>query len=339
MPKKKKTTSLKAYNTLLFSGVLWGFASLFFKMSLVTLSIGVFLALRFIIGAIFIYATGRKKFKPIPNKLLIIVALFALIDMVVINYLYSYALQRTTILHVSIISLSVPFLVYFFAAIILKEKPHRAVILGSVIAASGLAFIVVGGPTDTVTSPDVARGDAVMVIYAIIGALAIVLSRKLLGHKRSLSSEQFSFIEYVTAACFFIGLVFVTHSWSEVTTISAVTWGWIAGAAILSGAMPLLLYYKAVKILPAERLADVNFIAPAVAGCVGVIFLGEQLSTSFIIGTACVVAGLLVSHKKIHPVLIAHHIGVDTKILQNMFRVPKRAYAFIAVETKNSLNL
>ncbi|MFO0882372.1 MAG: EamA family transporter [Candidatus Saccharimonadales bacterium] len=55
-------------------------------------------------------------------------------------------------------------------------------------------------------------------------------------------------------------------------------WVWIIAAAIISGSLPVTFYYRSVKKLPAERLADMSFISPAVAGIVGILFLGERLS-------------------------------------------------------------
>ena len=47
---------------LFMSGVLWGFSALFYKKSLAVVSITAFLAVRFVLGASFIFATERKKF-------------------------------------------------------------------------------------------------------------------------------------------------------------------------------------------------------------------------------------------------------------------------------------
>lgn len=105
-------------------------------------------------------------------------------------------------------------------------------------------------------------------------------------------------------------------------------------ASILCGAIPLTLYNRSIRKLPAPRLADVSFISPTTSAMVGVILLGEQISASFVIGTIFVVVGLLISHNKIHPVYIAHHLRIDVVTMKSIFRVPKRAYELIRVEVK-----
>jgi len=338
--KKQKNLDKKAYQSLLLSGVLWGFVPLFYKKSLVAVSILVFLALRFSIGALYIFATERKKFIHIPTKLMLGVIAFALVDMLLINVIYSIGIQKTTILHAAIIQLLNPFLVYLFAAIILKERPHRIVLVGSSIAVVGLLAIVISSVQSSASgAPSAMLGDGILCLGTAIGALTVVISRKMLSQKkRRLPPEQLGFLEYFICAMVVVSIVIATSSWHAVGTISGSVWMWIIAAGIISGGMPITLYYRSAKKLPAERLADISFVLPAVSSLVGIAFLGEKLTIGFVFGTSLVVFGLLIGHKKIHPVLIAHKIGIDTHTVQMVFRQPKRAYAYIAVETKNTFS-
>ena len=333
MPSRKQS-QLVAYQYLVTSGVLWGLVALFYKQGLAALSISLFLVLRFSVGAIGIYVSQRHRFKKLSIRILGLLTAFALIDAVAINYIYSFAIQRTSLLHASIILLATPFFVYFFAALLLKERPHKIVLIGSIVAATGLALIVLFGANQSAGAAQTAVGDSVMLLYAIVNAFTIVLGRKLLSKKKQLAPEQLAFIEYAVAAMV-IGLVLtVLGGWSELATITIPTWGWVVAAGIIGGALPILLYYKSVKRLPAERLADITFISPAVAGVVGVVFLGEALSSIFVIGTTLVVVGLLIGHDKIHPVVTAHKLGTDLATIGSIFKVPKKAYEYISAETR-----
>ncbi len=338
MKQSKKQTNLKAYNYLLASGVLWGFVGLFYKQGLAVLSISVFLAIRFTIGAVALFMTQRHRFKKISLATFIVVALFALLDAILINYVYSFAIERTTLLHASIILLLEPFIVYFFAALMLKEQPHRIVIIGSLIAATGMG-IIIHYSVNSSMQEGALLGDIALVGYAAINAFAIVFGRKLLARKHVMPPEQFGFIEYIVAAVVISSVVTLTSGWSEVVAISLTTWFWIFAAAIIGGAMPIVLYYRSVKQLPAERLADIAFISPAVAATVGVVFLGESLTAGFVLGTSIVVIGLLVSHKKIHPILVAHKLGAGINTLEKTFAIPQKAYQYITIETKKTLGL
>ena len=334
MPKSKNLNK-KAYRNLVISAVLWGLSPLFYKQGLLLVSISVFLGLRFAIGAMAILATERKKFIRLTTKVIAIITAFAILDALLVNIVYSFAIQRTTLLHASIIQLSVPFLVYFFAAIILKEKPHKIVLIGSTVAVIGMAIIVIANSASSAPSTNTQNiGDLAMFACVSLSALSIVLGRKVLSGIKKLPSEQLGFMEYAISAVPFFVIILLHGSWQAITSISAMAWVWILAAAIISGSLPVTFYYRSVKKLPAERLADMSFISPAVAGIVGIMFLGEQLSVGFIAGTALVVVGLLISHKKIHPVLAAHKLGSDIKALQSIFKFPHKAYAYIAVEAR-----
>lgn len=334
MKRKARSYSHHAYTMLFMSGVFWGFSALFYKKSLAAISITLFLAVRFILGASFIYATERKKFVRLSMRVLGLIALFTIVDTIIINFLYSAGIQRTTALHAAFIHLSTPFIVYFLAAIFLSEKPHKRVIAGAVIAAMGMLGIILGSSSATNEIGASVTGDIILLLEAFVAASAIVIGRKLLTKYRKIPGEQLGFIEYSLAAIPFAILTIASGKISELGALDMSSWAWIIGASLLCGAIPLTLYNRSIRKLPASRLADVSFISPTTGALVGVFLLGEQMSMPFVIGASLVLIGLLISHNKIHPVYIAHYLRADVRTMQSIFRVPKRAYEYIRVEVK-----
>lgn len=317
---------------LFMSGVLWGFSALFYKKSLAVLSISVFLAVRFILGAFFILATEHKKFVRLSMRVIGLIALFTIVDTIMINFLYSAGIQRTTAIHAAVIHLSTPFMVYFLAAIFLSEKPHKRVIAGAVIASMGMLGIMLGSsPASNSTGASI-TGDIILLLEAFVAAFAIVIGRKLLTKYKKIPGEQLGFIEYSLSAIPFVILAFLSGNLNELGTLNLSSLLWIIGASIVCGAMPLTLYNRSIRKLPAPRLADVSFISPTTSALVGIFLLGEQISLSFMTGAALVIIGLLISHNKIHPVYIAHHLRADVNTMQAIFRVPKSAYEYIRIE-------
>jgi drug/metabolite transporter (DMT)-like permease len=334
MKRNVRKYSHQAYSMLFMSGVLWGFSALFYKKSLAVVSITAFLAVRFVLGASFIFATERKKFIRLSMRVFGLIALFTIVDTIMINFLYSAGIQKTTAIHAAVIHLSTPFIVYFLAALFLSEKPHRRVVVGAIIAAIGMLGIIVGSSSYNSNAGASAVGDIILLLEAFVAASAIVMGRKLLTKYKKIPGEQLGFIEYSLAAVPFIIIALFSGTFSELFVLNYTSWLWIIGASILCGAIPLTLYNRSIRKLPAPRLADVSFISPTTSAMVGVILLGEQISASFVIGTIFVVVGLLISHNKIHPVYIAHHLRIDVVTMKSIFRVPKRAYELIRVEVK-----
>ncbi len=334
MKRKVQSYSHHAYTMLFMSGVLWGFSALFYKKSLAIVSISVFLAARFILGAGYIFATERKKFVRLSTRVLGLIALFTIVDTVMINFLYSAGIQRTTAIHAAVIHLSTPFLVYFLAAIFLSEKPHKRVIAGAMIAAMGMLGIILGSSSATNDTGASSTGDFILLFEAFVTASAMVIGRKLLTKYKKIPGEQLGFIEYSLAAIPFVILAFLSGNLNELGVLNLSSWLWIIGASILCGAIPLTLYNRSIRKLPAPRLADVSFISPTTGALVGVFLLGEQISVPFVMGASLVIIGLLISHNKIHPVYIAHHLRADASTIQSIFRVPRRAYEYIRIESK-----
>lgn len=326
---KSKKLDKTAYNSLLTAAVMWGFVPLFYKQSLLALSIAVFLLLRFSIGATYLFATNKKHFVRLTWKVGVAVALLCLLDNLLANVAYSYGIQRTTVLHASMIMLSLPFFVYFFAAILLREKVHTSVVVGGIISATGLLFIVLsGGQSSGGFTATSALGDLAILIQVIATALGVVFARKLLT-KNKISSEQLAFMGYAFAAVILCAFVLFSGNLQTIGSIGAETWVWVIGAGILVGAVPVRLYYSAARRLPASRLADSSYISPVVAAAVGILFLNEVLTASYIIGSSIVILGLFIGHRKIHPVLIAHRLQASTTQLQKVYRVPQKAYQYI----------
>ena len=56
---------------------------------------------------------------------------------------------------------------------------------------------------------------------------------------------------------------------------------WLILLGTVAGSLPLALYYRSAKHLPAERVADLNFIAPIAGIVVAILLLGESVSLVF----------------------------------------------------------
>ncbi len=315
---------------MVIAAVLWGLSPLLYKQGLAAMSIVLFLLSKFAIGAIGIYLFERNKFVAIKKRFLIYFIMFGLADGLLANYIYSLAIQKTSVLHAALIGLLVPFFVYYFASILLKEKIHTTVVFGAIIAAFGLAIIIVGnGASDGVSS---LLGDIIMVSYGIVNALLIVVGRYFLSKRKfHLPSEQLAFIQYTASSILLVILSFTGYAYFK-TAVSVETIGLMIAAGTLLGAIPIVLYYRAARRINAERLADAFFITPATAMVSGVIILSEPLTVPLIIGAIVMIMGLLISNNKIHPLSIAYTLSAEQKVIIKMLRYPKKAYAYVTYQ-------
>ena len=58
-------------------------------------------------------------------------------------------------------------------------------------------------------------------------------------------------------------------------------------------AINFVLWYYGLKYLSAAAASAFQYLIPPVAVAIAVVFLGEQLSTTLVLGTVCIVVGLV----------------------------------------------
>ncbi|MDQ5884977.1 MAG: hypothetical protein QG645_139 [Patescibacteria group bacterium] len=307
---KIKKTQLKYYHYLIFSGVMWGFTPLIYKKSLLFTSIFGLLIFKYFFGAALLFTINHKKYVKIPSKYWATIAAFVLIGVLLPSFLYPLGLSKTSALHASFISLAFPFFVYIFASIFLKDTIHKKVIIGSLFASIGLIIIILFGSNGSLNASNSSSfaGDLIMLASQFFAASGIVFSRKLLVKNNVMPPEQLAFFEYLFAFCGYLimALIFSQNIYYDLSSVSSIFW--LIMLVTFAGSIPIVLYYKSVKHLPAERVPDVNFVSPLVGSIVAISILNDSVTSAFIVGAFILFIGLLFSNNKLHPLIWGTHL-------------------------------
>ena len=307
---KIKKTQIKYYHYLIFSGVMWGFTPLIYKKSLLFTSIFGLLIFKYFFGAILLFSVYHKKYVKIASKVWPTIAFFIIIGVLLPSFLYPLGLSKTSALHASFISLAFPFFVYIFASIFLKDKIHKKVIIGSIFASVGLVVIILFGSSSSLDASNSSSlsGDLIMLASQFFAASGIVFSRKLLVKNNVMPPEQLAFFEYLFAFCGYLimALIFSQTIYYDLSSVSSLFW--LLMLVTFAGSIPIALYYKSVKHLPAERVPDVNFVSPLVGSIVAITILNDSVTPAFILGAFILFIGLLFSNNKLHPLIWGAHL-------------------------------
>ena len=309
-----KKIQVKYYHYLILSGVLWGFTPFIYKKTLLVTSIMGLLLFKYFIGTILLYVYDHKKYVKIVKTAWPTLFLFITFGTLIPSFLFPFGLSMTSALHASFISLSFPFFVYIFARIFLKDTIHKRVIFGSILASTGLLILLFGSDNSGNSS---IIGDLVMLTSQMFAAFGVVFSRKLLVKKHVMPPEQLAFFEYIFA---FFGYLVLTIIFSQIVYYniqSSMSIIWLVLTASIAGSVPLLLYYRSVQHLPAERIPDINFISPLVGSLVAIFLLNESVTIVFVIGAIILLIGLLFSNDKLHPLIWGTHIHNKERSILN----------------------
>ncbi len=289
----------KYYRLLVIAGVLWGFYPLIFNQSLLYLSAISLLTGRFIVGSLILYFRNKKlslfKYSKINKKIF----LYTLFASILPLSLFTVGLSLTTPIHASVLSLSLPFFVYFFSAVLFKDVVHKKVVFGGALATVGLILIIFNQGANSGGSS--LLGDLMIIGCEISAALATIIARRLIHKKQVDNPDQLAFYDYSLAAVFF-GIVFVATAIFQgglpIVTYQSIIW--IVIAATVGGIVPYLYFLKSAKGLPAEKLADTNYIAPVTGVIAAVVLVGASFNAVDLVGLAIVIIGLAISNNKIH---------------------------------------
>ncbi|MBP9820843.1 DMT family transporter [Candidatus Saccharibacteria bacterium] len=307
---KIKKTQLKYYHYLILTGIMWGFTPLVYKKSLLFTSIFGLLVFKYFFGAILLFSVYHKKYVKIPTNVWPTITVFIIIGVLIPSFLYPLGLSKTSALHASFISLAFPFFVYIFASVFLKDKIHKKVIIGSLFASIGLVIIILFGSNGSlnVSNSSSFAGDLIMLASQFFAASGIVFSKRFLVKNNIMPPEQLAFFEYLFSFCGYLILALIFSQTIYYDLSSASSFFWLVMLVTFAGSIPIALYYKSVKHLPAERIPDVNFVSPLVGSFVAVALLNDSVTPAFILGAFILFIGLLFSNNKLHPLIWGTHL-------------------------------
>jgi drug/metabolite transporter (DMT)-like permease len=183
-----------------------------------------------------------------------------------------------------------PILVGFLAWLMLGESLSPAKLIGLFLGFSGVVAVSAGSIFGTMPPLGVAFG----VATALFWALGTVYFKR--------AQERVSTL-WSVAAPFLIGGVFLTalglilEPWSEISWTGTFVASWLY-ASLVGTAFAWALWLGLVRAGEASRVAAYVFFVPLIAVLVGVLFLGETLSPSLLVGAALVVSGIYLVNRQ-----------------------------------------
>jgi drug/metabolite transporter (DMT)-like permease len=199
--------------------------------------------------------------------------------------LFLEGLARTSAMHASILTTTIPMLTILAAVALGRERLRRAQLLGVPLALSGVLYLLLGkDPSGHATL----LGDLLIVANASIYSVYLVISRDLLARHSPASVLPWLFGWGFLTALPFAGLppVDVTEprAWAALA--------WVLGACTV-GTYGLNLY--ALRTLPSSTVAVLIYLQPFVATALALPLLGEAPSWRMVTAGALTFAGVWIA--------------------------------------------
>jgi len=205
---------------------------------------------------------------------------------------FTVGLSYTTVGHASLIVGVGPIFVLLLACAQGLEALAAQKLIGTILALSGVAVLAVEKGLSL--HAGTLRGDLVTMTGSLSFAFYAVLGKKVAARYDSLAMNTFNYL-----AGFILILPLAVWEGMRLNW-KAVGWpGWAALAymAAFGSVAAYLIFYWALRHMAASKLAAFSYFLPVLATLLGVLVLGEQVTTHLLVGGSLVLVGVYLAER------------------------------------------
>jgi len=190
----------------------------------------------------------------------------------------------------ALVTSATPAFVLLFAPFLLKEKTTRRGLVALVVSSLGVMAVI--DPRTANFASSLFVGNLSLIAAALTWALYSVLVRKVSHSIDLLTSSTIMLVGGIPSSVLFAFFEINKHGIGEVS--SGIIWG-ILFLGIVSTALAMFLWNFSFAKLPAATASLTFFAQPVVGTLLGWFFLGEKITSLFIVGGLLIGMGLIVA--------------------------------------------
>jgi transporter family protein len=127
------------------------------------------------------------------------------------------------------------------------------------------------------------------ILSAVFAALTAIFAKIGIEH---INSDFATFLRTIIILCFLGGIVWATHQYQSLSTISSRSLFFIVLSGLATGAS-WLCYFRALKLGNASQVAPIDKLSVVLVAIFGVMFLSEKLSIVNWAGVGFIAVGAL----------------------------------------------
>ncbi len=218
----------------------------------------------------------------------------ALTGIAINQLLFLKGLSLTYPVHASLLMLTTPILIVFFAAWVLKEKTNWQKIFGLLLGICGAA-VLIAAKTNTANRGDIITGDLLIIINAASYTVYFIIVKPLMLKYNAVVIVRWLFT---------IGLILVLpFGWREFAQIQWQSFNaqdfFAMGLVVITGTFLAYLFnIYGIKILGAAAAGFYIYTQPFFATAIAIIFLHEPLQLYKIVAAVLIFSGVYLTGGK-----------------------------------------
>ncbi len=235
-------------------------------------------------------ATRDPKHQPLRLADLPVLCALGVFGVAMNQFFFVVGVNLTSVGHTGIINGLGPILVLLIAAGVRQERITVGKAIGMAIALGGLAILERGRAGSAATF----TGDALVFIGSAAFAVFAVFGKSVTGRYGAVT---------VNAVAYFSGAILLTPltvwQWRGFSLDSPGWAGWLSilYMAVFSSIICYLIFYWALRHIPASRVSAFQYLQPLFAAVLAFALLGEPITTALAGGGALVLAGVFVTER------------------------------------------
>lgn len=292
---------LNAYLLLLLVSVIWGAASPVVKFTLTWFTPTLFLTYRFFLSsivALVVFGIKPVKFPKKSGDTTLALVTMALSTPLALG-LFFLGLSKTSALSGSLITAGAPILLVAAGALFLRERVTGTEKLGIAITIIGTILLAIGPIlfNNTANHLGSLEGNVLMILATIADLAATLLTKICID--RGISTRLLVHGQFVLGLIIFLPILLLQQSFgSTITTILSAPWQAHTGVlfmALLSGSLAYSLRDEGLKWIEVSEAALFTYLQPVWSAILAVLWLGEPITTSYVVGGTVLIAGVMLS--------------------------------------------
>lgn len=283
--------------SLFFVAIIWALNFSVIKNSLAEIDPLSFNGLRFVFAAAIIWLAlfWKKQQFSIPKKDWLPLLGMGLLGNLVYQGLFIIGIDHTLSANAAVMLGTIPIWVALFSHFFKLERMNIFKSIGVVFAFGGIVFIISGGSKGFSFGSDTFFGDMIIILSAVVWGGFTILSKPFLNRYTPI---QFSAImsSIGCVVLFLIGLPnMMTIEW---TTVSYMAYGGVVYSGLLSIGAAYIIWNYGLQTVGAVHTATYQNLVPVMGLVFGIVLLNEQLTILQYLGSALVIAGIVLARWK-----------------------------------------
>jgi drug/metabolite transporter (DMT)-like permease len=223
-------------------------------------------------------------------------AILSLFGITFNQLLFVGGLSMTKASNTSLLAVLIPIFALTFGSIAGFEKLGKLKIVGIVLAAAGVIFLI--DPRNASFSSKTTIGDMLIILNCLSYGIYVATSKSIVTRNGAFRSIMWVFI-FASIICVPLGIY--SLSGVDIQAVTPQIWMSVLYIAVIATATPYLLNAWALARVNPSTVAVFVYLQPLIGFLLAVIFLGEAVDFKFLVAAALIFAGVFLVTKKFVP--------------------------------------